>query len=66
VGGLLSSKPRAVHARVAVVLSLLVTVAIRAGLSGSQLQSWVPFAAGIAAAGGVFAVAGLTAARSTT
>jgi len=61
VGGLISSKPRAVHARVAVVLSLLVTAASRAGLSGSPLQSWVPFAAGIASAASVFAVAGLTA-----
>ena len=66
VGGLVSSRPKAVHARVAVVLSLLVTVASRALLSGSPLQSWVPSTAGIAAAAGVFVFAGLTIRSATT
>jgi SSS family solute:Na+ symporter len=60
VGGLVSSKPKAVHARLAVVLALLVTVVSRAALAGSPLQSWVPSTAGIAAAAGVFVFAGLT------
>jgi SSS family solute:Na+ symporter len=66
VGGLWSSKARAAHARLAVVLSLLVTVAGRAALSGSAAAGWLPFAAGIAVAAAVFAVAGLTVRRGTT
>lgn len=61
VGGLLSSKADTRHARMAVGLSLLVTVAVRAALSGSPSGTWVPYTAGIAAAAGVFVVAGLTA-----
>jgi len=61
VGGLVSSRPRAVHARTAVVLSLVVTVVCRAALSASPLQAWVPFAAGIVAAAAVFTRAALTA-----
>ena len=60
VGGLWSAKAKASHARVAVALSLLVTIAARAALAGSPLAAWLPFAAGIAAATGVFVVAGLT------
>jgi SSS family solute:Na+ symporter len=61
VGGLLSSRPSATHARLAVASSLVVTVAARASLSGSGLVSWLPYAAGIVAAACVFTVGGLTA-----
>ena len=65
VGGLLSSKASATHARVAVGLSLAVTVLTRAATSGKALEAWVPYAAGIAAAAGVFLLAGLTAQNRT-
>jgi SSS family solute:Na+ symporter len=60
VGGLWSRKANAGHARLAVALSLFVTIAARAAFSGSPAAAWLPFAAGIAAAAGVFVVAGLT------
>jgi solute:Na+ symporter, SSS family len=60
VGGLWSAKANARHARLAVVLSLLVTIVARAALSGSPMAAWLPFTAGIAVAAGVFVFAGLT------
>jgi SSS family solute:Na+ symporter len=66
VGGLMSSRPGARHARAAVVASLVVVLAARAALSGSVLASWVPFAAAIAAAAGVFVHGGVTGRGRTT
>ena len=66
LGGLLSSRPGARHARAAVVVSLLVALALRAGLAGSPLASWLPFAAAIAAAAGVFVLGGSTVRGPTT
>ena len=63
MAGLLSPRPTAHDARVAVVLSLMVVVIARAGLSGSPLQAWLPFAAAIAAAGAVMLFGDLTAGR---
>ena len=64
VGGLWSSRPTATHARVAVMLSLCVTLATRWAMSGQAAAAGLPSAAGSAAAAVVFAAAGLTARRT--
>ena len=56
VGGLWSAKASAGHARLAVALSLAVTMAARTALAGSPLAGWVPFVAGIVVAAGIFMV----------
>jgi SSS family solute:Na+ symporter len=66
VGGLSSSRANATHARIAVGLSLVVTVVTRAVMSGSALGAWVPYAAGIVAAACAFTVGGLTAGARRT
>jgi SSS family solute:Na+ symporter len=60
VAGLVSPRPTAQNARVAVILSLVLVVMARAGLSGSPLSGWLPFVTAIIAAGAVFLVGGLT------
>ena len=55
--GLLSRRPGAAHARVAVVVSILTTGALLVVLGGTPLGAWLPSVAGVALAGLVFAAA---------
>ncbi len=57
--GLLSSRPGAAHARVAIGSSVLTTGALALGLAGTPLGAWLPSLAGVGAAGLVFATAWL-------
>jgi SSS family solute:Na+ symporter len=60
VGGLLLRRPRAVHARLAILLSVGVTGALRLTLGGTGLGAWLPTVAGVAVSSVVFAVAVLS------
>ncbi len=55
--GLLSRRPGAVHARVAVAVSILTTGGLLALLKGTPHGEWLPSVAGVALAGLVFATA---------
>jgi solute:Na+ symporter, SSS family len=55
--GLLSRRPGAGHARVAIVVSILATGGLLPALEGSPNGSWLPSVAGVALAGLVFASA---------
>jgi SSS family solute:Na+ symporter len=57
VGGLLTARPGAGAARAAIAAAIVVTLAFRIALSGPE-AAWLPYAAGIAAAAAVFAIAG--------
>jgi SSS family solute:Na+ symporter len=57
--GLLSSRPGAVHARVAIVVSIVATGALRLALGSGPLGAWLPSVAGVGLAGLVFATAWL-------
>jgi solute:Na+ symporter, SSS family len=57
--GLLSRRPGAAHARVAIVVSILTTGGLRFVLAGSPLGAWLPSVAGVGLAGLVFAAAWL-------
>lgn len=59
VVGLLSRRPGARHARVAIVASIATTLALLALLAGRPVAEWLPSLAGIALAGLVFASAWL-------
>jgi SSS family solute:Na+ symporter len=58
--GLLTRRPRASHARAAVVVSIAVTYGLRVVLSGTPRAAWLPSAGGILAAGLVFSTAWLS------
>jgi SSS family solute:Na+ symporter len=60
VGGVLSSRPDARHARLAIVSSSVVTLGLVLALPAGPLREWLPSVAGIAAASVVFATAWLT------
>jgi SSS family solute:Na+ symporter len=55
--GLLSSRPGAGHARVAIATSILATGGLLVALEGTSNGSWLPSVAGVALAGLVFASA---------
>jgi SSS family solute:Na+ symporter len=55
--GLLSRRPGAAHARVAIVASILTTGALLLALEGRSIGAWLPSVAGVALAGLVFASA---------
>ncbi len=55
--GLFSSRPRAAHARVAVIVSVLTTFGLRLLLGSEGVAAWLPAVAGMAAAALVFATA---------
>ena len=57
--GLLSSRPGAAHARVAIGASVLTTGGLALALAGTPLGAWLPSVAGVGAAGLVFATAWL-------
>ena len=57
--GLLSSRPGAVHARIAIGASVLTTGGALLALAGTPLGAWLPSVAGVGAAGLVFATAWL-------
>jgi solute:Na+ symporter, SSS family len=57
--GLLSRRPGAVHARVAVAVSILTTGGLLVSLKGTPHGEWLPSVAGVALAGLVFATAWL-------
>jgi len=59
VVGLLSRRPGARHARVAIAVSILSTVGLLWALAGKPVGEWLPSAAGILLAGLVFASAWL-------
>ena len=59
VVGLLSRRPGAGHARVAIGVSILTTLALLARLSGQPSAQWLPSVAGIVLAALVFATAWL-------
>jgi SSS family solute:Na+ symporter len=59
VVGLLSERPGAGHARVAIVASILTTFGLRLALAGRPDAAWLPSLAGITLAGLVFATAWL-------
>ena len=65
VVGLLSRRPGALHARVAIVVSILTTLVLLKTLSGQAAAEWLPSATGILLAGLVFATAWLKP-RATT
>jgi Na+/proline symporter len=58
--GLFSGRPGAPHARVAVVVSIGTTVALRFAGAGQAWAAWLPSVAGMAVAAVVFATAWLT------
>jgi hypothetical protein len=58
--GLLSARPSARHARVAIVASSLLTLGLVLALPAGPAREWLPSAAGIAAAALVFATAWLS------
>jgi SSS family solute:Na+ symporter len=60
VGGLLLRRPRAVHARLAILLSVGVTAALRLSLGGTGLGAWLPTVAGVAVSSVVFAASVLS------
>ena len=55
--GLLSRRPGAGHARVAIGVSILTTGVLRLALAGRPIGGWLPSVAGIVLAGLVFATA---------
>ncbi len=55
--GLLSRRPSARHARVAIAASILTTLGLLIALSGTPSAEWLPSVAGIAVAGAVFGMA---------
>ncbi len=57
VGGLLLRRPRTVHARLAILLSVGVTGCLRLVLGGTGPGAWLPTVAGVSAAAIVFATA---------
>jgi SSS family solute:Na+ symporter len=57
--GLLSARPGAAHARVAIGASVLTTSGLVLALAGTPLGAWLPSVAGVGAAGLVFATAWL-------
>jgi SSS family solute:Na+ symporter len=57
VGGLVSARAGAGAARASIAAAIVVTLALRIALSGPE-TAWLPYAAGIAAAAAVFAIAG--------
>ena len=57
--GLLSRRPGAAHARVAIGVSILTTATLRFALAGSPLGAWLPSVGGVVLAGLVFATAWL-------
>jgi len=57
--GLLSQRPGARHARVAIAASILTTVGLRVSFSGRPMAAWLPSFAGIAVAGLIFVTAWL-------
>jgi len=59
VVGLLSRRPGAAHARVAIVAALLTTGALLLALGGTPAGAWLPSVAGVTLAGLVFATAWL-------
>jgi SSS family solute:Na+ symporter len=59
VVGLLSRRPGAAHARVAVVVSIVATGALVFALGGRPAGAWLPSVAGVSLAGLVFASAWL-------
>jgi SSS family solute:Na+ symporter len=59
LAGLFTVRPRAVHARIAVVASIAMTVLLRLLLGGAGLGAWVPSVAGMLAAALVLATAWL-------
>jgi len=59
VVGLLSRRPGARHARIAIAVSILSTVGLLLGLSGGPAAEWLPSLAGILLAALVFATAWL-------
>ena len=60
VGGLMSSRPSAGHARLAIVASSLLTLGLVLALPAGPTREWLPSAAGIAAACLIFATAWLS------
>jgi SSS family solute:Na+ symporter len=63
LAGLLSHRPGAAHARVAIGVSILTTATLRFALAGNPLQPWLPSVGGVVLAGLVFATAWLQAGR---
>jgi len=59
VVGLLSRRPGAVHARIAILASILVTGTLLLVLEGTPLGAWLPSVTGVAIAGLVFATSWL-------
>ncbi|MGE5124991.1 MAG: sodium:solute symporter family protein [Betaproteobacteria bacterium] len=57
--GLFSTRPRAVHARTAVVVSVVTTFALRLALGTEGVAAWLPAVAGMVSAALVFATAWL-------
>lgn len=62
--GLLSRRPGAAHARVAIVLSIVTTASLRLAMGGTGRGAWLPSVAGIAVAGAVFLAAWLRPGRA--
>ena len=59
LAGLFTRRPSAVHARVAVVLSIVTTFVLRLLIGGGGAGAWLPAVAGMAAAAVVFSAAWL-------
>lgn len=64
--GLLSTRPRAGHARAAVVLSVVTTFGLRVVLGTEGVAAWLPAVAGMGAAALVFATAWLASGPTAT